>query len=47
VDGVGCGANVLDAQVGEDDPQELDKLNRDQQRPQPDSWKSSLQHECS
>jgi hypothetical protein len=36
--GIGCNAKVLDAEVRENDPEQLDELNRYQERPQPDSW---------
>ena len=35
---IGRNAKVLDAEVGQNDPEQLDELNRYQQRPQPDSW---------
>jgi hypothetical protein len=37
MDGIGCDAEVLDAEVRENDSEQLDKLNGYQQRPQPDS----------
>jgi len=36
--GIGCNAIVLDTEVGENDPEQLNELNRYQQRPQSDSW---------
>jgi hypothetical protein len=36
--GTGRNAKVLDAEVGKNDPEQLNELNRYQQRPQPDSW---------
>jgi hypothetical protein len=29
MDGIGRGANVLDTEIGEHDPEQLDELNRD------------------
>lgn len=37
MNGIGCSAKVLDAEVGENDPEQLDELNRYQQWPKPDS----------
>jgi hypothetical protein len=45
MDGIGCDAEVLDAEVRENDPEQLNELNRYQQRPQPDSWVLLLENQ--
>jgi hypothetical protein len=44
MDGIGCDARVLDAKVGEYDPEQLDELNRNEKRPEPDAWISLFQN---
>ncbi|HCU10553.1 MAG TPA: hypothetical protein DGB72_00325 [Gemmatimonadetes bacterium] len=45
--GVGSRAKMLDAEVGESNPEQLDQLHRNQKRPQPDSRKLPLEsHRC-
>jgi len=45
MDGIWICAKVFDAKVRENDPEQLDQLNRNEERPQPDSGVLSLENQ--